>query len=59
MELKDDLASIVAQKALEKGLLLNISKGKNIRIFPALNITKEEMMLGLEIISEIFMEMEA
>ena len=58
MELKGDLASLVAKKAIEKGLLLNISKGHNIRIFPALNITKEEMKYGLDIIKEILLEME-
>lgn len=36
-------------KCLDNGLILNITQGKVMRIFPALNISKEEMKEGLKL----------
>ena len=49
----DEIAKKMFDLGFEKGLLLNITQGKVIRIFPALNITRDEMEEGLVIIKEI------
>lgn len=51
VEFKDPIfAEKVFERALEKGLILNIIHGKIIRIFPALTITKDELIKGLTIL---------
>jgi acetylornithine/N-succinyldiaminopimelate aminotransferase len=45
----DDITTSINSKCLENGLLLNVTQGNIIRMFPALNISKEEMEEGLEI----------
>lgn len=49
----DEIAKKIYDQCLEKGLLLNLTQGNIIRIFPALNITKSEMEEGLSIIKEV------
>jgi acetylornithine/N-succinyldiaminopimelate aminotransferase len=57
IELSDaEATEILQQKCMQKGLLLNTTKGNIIRIFPALNITKEEISKGLEILHEVLTE---
>lgn len=46
-------ASEIKEKAMEMGLLLNITSGNIIRIVPALNITYEEINRFIEIFEEI------
>ncbi len=43
-------AKQVKQECFDRGLLLNITQGNVIRIFPALNITRNEAEEGLEIL---------
>ena len=51
LELSDDKIALNIQKdCLENGLLVNVTHGNIIRIFPALNITKEEMNKSLIIL---------
>lgn len=45
----ENTASTFASKCLENGLILNVIHGNIIRIFPALNISKEEIFEGLKI----------
>lgn len=53
IEFKDNLAEKIGKITLEKGVFLNINKGKNIRIFPALNITKNQMKQAIDILENI------
>lgn len=46
-------ASAVYSQCLEKGLFVNITQEKVIRLFPALNITQSEMQEGLQILESI------
>jgi len=53
IELRDGgVTEDINAKCLEHGLILNIKHGKIIRIFPALNISKEEMIEGLDILKK-------
>jgi acetylornithine/N-succinyldiaminopimelate aminotransferase len=54
---KKEYASYLFEKALEKGLLLNLKHGVIIRLFPALIITTEEVNTAFEIISGIVKKM--
>jgi len=45
----ENTASTFASKCLENGLILNVIHGNIIRIFPAINISKEEIFEGLKI----------
>lgn len=45
----DDITSSLNSKCLDNGLMLNVTQGNIIRMFPALNISKEEMKKGLKI----------
>lgn len=45
----DNTASSLNSKCLDNGLILNVTHGNIVRIFPALNISKEEMEEGLKI----------
>lgn len=50
VELVDDnAASSINSKCLDEGLILNVTHGNIVRIFPALNISKDEMEEGLKI----------
>jgi acetylornithine/N-succinyldiaminopimelate aminotransferase len=44
-----DTTASLNSNCLENGLILNVTQGKIIRMFPALNISKEEMEEGLKI----------
>jgi acetylornithine/N-succinyldiaminopimelate aminotransferase len=46
-------ANAIYAQCLEQGLFVNITQEKVIRIFPALNITPDEMHEGLQIIENI------
>lgn len=46
---KESYASEVVNLALKRGLILNLIHGKIVRLFPALIINEQEMMLGLSI----------
>lgn len=53
IEFRDEkTAGFVADKCLEKRLFVRQTQGNMIRIFPALNIKKEEMEEGLQILEE-------
>jgi len=54
---KKEYASYLFEKALEKGLLLNLKHGVVIRLFPALIITTEEVNAAFDIISCIVKDM--
>lgn len=47
---KKEIAEKVFNECLANGLILNLTQGKIIRIFPALNITKKEMDEGLRLL---------
>jgi acetylornithine/N-succinyldiaminopimelate aminotransferase len=42
---------------VEKGLLINVTQGNIVRMFPALNISKEEMEEGLNIFKNVLDEL--
>ncbi|MFH2129742.1 MAG: aspartate aminotransferase family protein [bacterium] len=46
-------ASAVFTRSLEQGLFVNITQEKVIRLFPALNITREEAAEGLQILEKV------
>ncbi len=51
MEMTDDtIAARVRNSCLDEGAIVNVTRGNVIRIFPALNITKDEMESGLAIL---------
>jgi acetylornithine/N-succinyldiaminopimelate aminotransferase len=55
MELHDGkLALDIQKKSLNKELLINVTQGKIIRIFPALNITENEIEEALKILFDAF-----
>ena len=53
----NDVASSLNSKCLDKGLILNVTHGNIVRIFPALNISKEEMEEGLKIFENTLREL--
>ncbi|WP_424354366.1 aspartate aminotransferase family protein [Methanobacterium sp. MBAC-LM] len=53
----NDAASSINSKCLDKGLILNVTHGNIVRIFPALNISKEEMEEGLKIFENTLREL--
>lgn len=54
MELaSSEIADTIIAKSLRNGLFLNCTQGNIIRLFPALNITREETEEGLSIIENI------
>ena len=58
MELIDDsITSSLNSKCLDNGLILNVTHGNIIRVFPALNISKEEMEEGLKIFKNALNEL--
>ncbi|SFM43781.1 aspartate aminotransferase family protein [Methanolobus profundi] len=48
----EDIATKVKDSCLEKGLLVTQTQGIGIRIFPALNITEDELEEGLQIMED-------
>ena len=44
-------------KCMEKGLLINATKGTVIRLLPAVNISAEEVDEGFDIIADVLSEM--
>ncbi|NQU64590.1 MAG: aminotransferase class III-fold pyridoxal phosphate-dependent enzyme [SAR324 cluster bacterium] len=50
-------ANAVYLQSLEKGLFVNITQEKVIRLFPALNITQKEMQEGLQILEKIIVSL--
>ncbi len=46
-----DLTKNIKQTCLEQGLLVNVTQGTIIRIFPALTITRDEAEEGLKILN--------
>ncbi len=48
----EDTASHISDECLTRGIFVRQTQGTGIRIFPALNITKEELEEGLTIIQE-------
>ncbi|MDP3485151.1 MAG: aminotransferase class III-fold pyridoxal phosphate-dependent enzyme, partial [Methanobacteriaceae archaeon] len=52
----EDIAASLNSKCFDNGLLLNVTQGNVIRMFPALNISKEEMEEGLEIFKNSLIE---
>lgn len=57
VELTDeDITASINSKCLNDGLLLNVIQGNIVRIFPALNISPEEMAEGLKILKKVLDE---
>lgn len=52
-----DYAEIIKQKALEKGVLINVTSGTVIRLLPALTISYAEIDLFLEVFTSIIKEL--
>lgn len=52
----DETADSLNSKCLDNGLILNVTQGNVVRIFPALNISKEEMNKGLIIFKKALNE---
>jgi acetylornithine/N-succinyldiaminopimelate aminotransferase len=48
-----DHAATIAPKALERGVLVNVTAGRVVRFFPALNIPEADLDAGLEIVLEL------
>ena len=55
--LDEDVASSLNSKCLDEGLILNVTHGNIVRIFPALNISKDEMEKGLKIFENTLREL--
>ena len=56
LELEGDLAQKVFKKAIDRKLIVNYTAGNVLRLMPALNIQKKDLMKGLQILKEIFYE---
>lgn len=52
----EETADSLNSKCLDNGLILNITQSKVMRIFPALNISKEEMKEGLKLFKKALNE---
>ncbi len=52
----EETADSLNSKCLDNGLILNVTQGNIIRMFPALNISKEEMKEGLKILNKALNE---
>ena len=48
-----DHAATIAPKALERGVLVNVTASRVVRFFPALNIPEADLDAGLEIVLEL------
>ena len=46
----EEVATQINRHSLNRGLLINVIQGKIVRVFPALNITREETEEGLRIL---------
>lgn len=58
VELADnDTTTSINSKCLNNGLILNVTQGNIVRMFPALNISKEEMKEGLSIFKNALNEL--
>ena len=55
--LDEDVTSSLNSKCLDEGLILNVTHGNIVRIFPALNISKDEMKKGLKIFENTLREL--
>jgi acetylornithine/N-succinyldiaminopimelate aminotransferase len=44
-------------KCMERGVLINATNNTVVRLLPALNVTSEELMEGLQVIAEVLEEM--
>ncbi len=55
--LDEDVTSSLNSKCLDEGLILNVTHGNIVRIFPALNISKDEMEKGLKIFENTLREL--
>jgi acetylornithine/N-succinyldiaminopimelate aminotransferase len=53
----EDITSSLNSKCFDNGLLLNVTQGNVIRMFPDLNISKEEMEEGLDIFKNSLIEL--
>lgn len=57
LELSSDrITSYIQKDCIENGLLINVTHGNIIRLFPALTITKEEMYESLMILKKSFVK---
>ena len=52
----EETADSLNSKCLDNGLILNVTQGNIIRMFPALNISKEEMKEGLKLFKKALNE---
>lgn len=46
-------AGSLFERALEKGLIINVTQGNVVRIMPALNVKREELEEGLNVLKEV------
>jgi len=53
----EDMATFVAEKCLERGMFVRQTQGNMIRLFPALNIKKDELEEGLNILLKVVREL--
>jgi acetylornithine/N-succinyldiaminopimelate aminotransferase len=53
------VADAVMTGCLDKGLFVNLTQGNIVRIFPALNITAEEMATGLSVLASVLNDVAA
>ncbi len=54
IEMEGEFASKIADMALTEGLIINCTAGNVLRIMPALNISKNDILKGLKIIEKVF-----
>lgn len=51
MELRDlEAAATISQRAVERGVLVNVTAGNVLRLFPALNIPEDELNTALDVV---------
>jgi acetylornithine/N-succinyldiaminopimelate aminotransferase len=56
---KEEVAGAVFARAFEQGVILNLTQGRVIRLFPALTITEREMKKGLGVLRWLIGEISA
>jgi len=54
MELRDlEAAATLSQRAVGRGVLVNVTAGNVLRLFPALNIPEDELNTALDVVLEL------
>ena len=46
-------AATLSRRALERGVLVNVTAGRVVRFFPALNVPEEELWPALDVVLDL------